>query len=365
MHSVGSSFSDYWALIWDKPSLRCPSLQKRWVIHYRNLLCSMKGCTSGFLCKWALRLQGKYHPPCRLGVVSLGLSKNTCMLALALLLYVFCPTLERKESSGLFRQTLYPLLNIEVFMGNSEYILFVWWGGKRWKCKVAMAADVVSPALWLLYHLKGEGGQSQKLRLRNRGCHPPLWLEEMLLRQALAWPWPYNGPALLLPPWGWRELELWEQQHLQRASFLSRNSGWPLKRAFLLAEGAHRKQGPGLPATQSPSHAPQCFLMAAGLGFRPQQDTQVPCRLFMLSLESRISPNLKICFLLAFSLHKIYICFYYICSSKKGTFENSFLPFPSLFSLLICNHFRNIRTEIYHSPLKKKKKQKKNWCLWK
>lgn len=89
-----------------------------------------------------------------------------------------------------------------------------------------------------LYNLKGAGGQSQKLNLRDHGWHLPLWLEEMLLCQALAWPWPYSGPIPLLP-------------HRRR-----RNLDQALRRAFLLAEGAHRKQGPVLPATQSPSHTP-------------------------------------------------------------------------------------------------------------
>ncbi|KAF6327552.1 hypothetical protein mRhiFer1_008268 [Rhinolophus ferrumequinum] len=120
-----------------------------------------------------------------------------------------------------------------------------------------------------------------------------------------------------------------------RASFLSRNLGQPLRRAFLLAEGAHRKQGPALPTVRelrASSHALQCFLMAAGLGLRPQQDTQVLSRLFMLSLDSRISPGHKSCFLLAFSWHKIYICFYYyICSSKNGMCKNSFPSISWLF----------------------------------
>lgn len=174
-----------------------------------------------------------------------------------------------------------------------------------------------------LYNLKGQGGQSQKLNLRNHGCHLPLAGGNA--------PVPVSGLIVALPlsclsgaggTWGSGS------SSTCRASFLNRNLGQPPRRAFPLSEGAHRKKGPVQPTVRelrASSHALQCFLMAAGVGIRPQQDAQVPSRLFMLSLDSRISPGHKSCFLLAFSWHKIYICFYYyICSSKNGMCKNSF-----------------------------------------
>lgn len=143
--------------------------------------------------------------------------------------------------------------------------------------------------------------------------------------------WPDYGLnydlAPLLPQWGWREPELGEQQHLQ--SLLPQQEfGSAPEEGIPASRGSAQEAGPSAAYNgelRASSHALQCFLMAAGEGLRPQQDAQVPSRLFMLSLDSRISPGHKSCFLLAFSWHKIYICFYYyICSSKNGMCKNSF-----------------------------------------
>lgn len=173
----------------------------------------MKGCTSGFLSKWALRLQVNHHPSCRLRLVSLGLSKTLCVLTLALLRGSLSHSGE-KGKLWYLRETLYPLLNTDVFMGNSEYILFVWWGGKRWECKMVIAADFVSAALWLYIIQRGKEDNARSWTSETMDV-VSLWLEEMLLCQSLAWLWPYCGPAPLLPQWGWREPGLGEQQHLQ------------------------------------------------------------------------------------------------------------------------------------------------------
>lgn len=53
------------------------------------------------------------------------------------------------------------------------------------------------------------------------------------------------------------------------------------------------------------------------------EDTQVLTRLRILSLDPRITSDLKMCFLLAFTLHRIYISFHYnVRSSKNGMFKN-------------------------------------------
>lgn len=187
-----------------------------------------------------------------------------------------------------------------------------------------------------LYNSKGEGGQRQKLNLRNHGCRLPLAggnapVPVSGLIMALLWPCP--SPASVgLEGAGARGAAALAEPPSSTGIWVSPQ---PPRRAFLLAEGAHRKRGPALPTMRelrASSHALQWFLMAAGVGLRPQQDAQVPSRLFMLSLDSRISPGHKSCFLLAFSWHKIYICFYYyICSSQNGMCKNSFHSVSWLF----------------------------------
>lgn len=64
---------------------------------------------------------------------------------------------------------------------------------------------------------------------------------------------------------------------------------------------ACRAEGPSLPLV---------FPHGCSFEFRASgRDIQAPSRLHMLSLDSRISPDLKICPLLAFILHKVYIHF--------------------------------------------------------
>lgn len=64
------------------------------------------------------------------------------------------------------------------------------------------------------------------------------------------------------------------------------------------------------------------------------QDTRVLARFRILSLDPRTTSDLKMCFLLAFTLHRIYICFHYnVRSSKNGMFKIYYLPLLDLFSL--------------------------------
>lgn len=162
--------------------------------------------------------------------------------------------------------------------------------------------------------------------------------------------WSYRGLAAALPfsrlmgaSGSWRE----KGSGSCRASFLSKSLALPLRRAFLLAE----KAGPSaICIAESPSCTPQCFLMGTCLSLRSQDGTLRFLLDFMLSLNFRISPDLKICFLFAFASHKIYIYFhYYVCSSKNGMFKK-FIPFHFLaFLVLICNHFHKHSNRDFHS----------------
>lgn len=126
--------------------------------------------------------------------------------------------------------------------------------------------------------------------------------------QALVQLWPHGGPAPLLPPW------CWGASGSQAAATAtgppsSTELGWP--RGALVP--AHRAcgSGPVQPAEAEGPSLPLVFPHDCSFEFRASgRDIQAPSRLHMLSLDSRISPDLTICPLLACILHKVYIHFH-------------------------------------------------------
>lgn len=124
----------------------------------------------------------------------------------------------------------------------------------------------------------------------------------MFLSQSLVLPWSHSGSALLLPRGGEWGLER-EGQWCLQSLLPQQEFGLAPEEGLLVSRGSTQEAGPSAVCiAESPSCTPQHFLMATCLSLRPQDETLRFLLDFMLSLDFRISPDLKICFL--FALHR-------------------------------------------------------------